>query len=99
MLFHPTLAISAILKQCYGLFAAGFCAEELAGDALARLCVAEVCSPQPEAHAGSLKAHATLNASVAVVRPPLPLRGGEAGHVEDKAVHGFEAMVESLSAR
>lgn len=99
MLFHPTLAIIAIFKQCYGLFAVGLGAENLAGDDLSRLCIAEACGPEEEAHAGSLKAYATLNASVAVVRPPLPLRGGEAGHVEDKAVHGFEAMVESLSAR
>lgn len=91
MIFHPALTVVGVFKQCYGLFAAGFRAEELAGDAIAGLCIAEVCSPQPEAHAGSYEGDAPLGAGIAMVRPPLALRRSEAGHIEDKVVHGFEA--------
>lgn len=88
LIFHPALTVIGIFKQCYGLFAAGFRAEELAGDALARLCITEVCCPQPEAHAGSHEGDAPLGASIAMVRPPLALRRGEAGHIENEAGHG-----------
>ena len=54
--------------------------------------IAKVSSPKEEAKLRGHQAYATLYAFVAVVRPPLSLCRGEAGHIKDKAVHGWKKV-------
>ena len=59
---------------------------------LASAGIAKISSPKEEAKLRGHQAYATLYAFVTVVRPPLTLRRGEAGHIEDEVVHGWKKV-------
>ena len=98
LLVHPTLAIISAFEESHGLVAIGLSAEELASEQLVGASIAEVCCPEPEAHAGSNKLHAPLSAFRSAGTPPLPLSGGEGSHGEDKTVSHWKKKGEARAS-